>query len=90
MATHSSILAWKIQWKEEPGGLQSMGLDMTEKLNHHRWQKKAVIYRTEHNHLSREDMEHTACMSLTPASHGQCHHPIFYVLILSNSEFVKT
>jgi len=26
MATHSSILAWEILWKEEPGGLQSMGL----------------------------------------------------------------
>ena len=25
-ATHSSILAWSIPWKEEPGGLQSMGL----------------------------------------------------------------
>ena len=25
MATHSSILAWKIPWTEEPGGLQSMG-----------------------------------------------------------------
>ena len=25
MATHSSILAWKIPWKEELGGLQSMG-----------------------------------------------------------------
>ena len=24
--THSSILAWRIQWAEEPGGLQSMGL----------------------------------------------------------------
>ena len=24
MATHSSILAWKIPWTEEPGGLQSM------------------------------------------------------------------
>ena len=34
MATHSSILAWKIPWMEEPGGLQSMGsqeLDMTER-----------------------------------------------------------
>ena len=32
MAIHSSILAWKIPWTEEPGGLQSMGLqelDMT-------------------------------------------------------------
>ena len=26
MATHSSILTWKIPWTEEPGGLQSMGL----------------------------------------------------------------
>ena len=26
MATHSSILAWKMPWTEEPGGLQSMGL----------------------------------------------------------------
>ena len=26
MATHSSILAWKISWREEPCGLQSMGL----------------------------------------------------------------
>ena len=27
MATHSSILAWEIPWKEEPGRLQSMGLE---------------------------------------------------------------
>ena len=27
MATHSSILAWRISWTEEPGELQSMGLD---------------------------------------------------------------
>ena len=33
MATHSSILAWRIPWTEEPGGLRSMGspeLDTTE------------------------------------------------------------
>ena len=29
MATHSSILAWEIPWTEEPGGLQSMGLQKT-------------------------------------------------------------
>ena len=35
MATHSSILAWKIVWTEEPGRLQSMGhkeLDTTQQL----------------------------------------------------------
>ena len=26
MATHSSILAWRIPWTEKPGGLQSVGL----------------------------------------------------------------
>ena len=26
MATHSSVLGWRISWTEEPGGLQSMGL----------------------------------------------------------------
>ena len=26
MATQSSILAWRIPWREEPGGLKSMGL----------------------------------------------------------------
>ena len=30
MATHFSILAWKIPWTEEPGGLQSMGLQRVE------------------------------------------------------------
>ena len=36
MATHSSILAWRIPWTEEPGGLQSMGLHKTEQLTHTR------------------------------------------------------
>ena len=35
MATHSSVLAWRIPWTEEPGGLQSMALDTTERRNHH-------------------------------------------------------
>ena len=36
MAPHSSILAWRILWMEELGGLESMGrkeLDMTERLH---------------------------------------------------------
>ena len=39
MATHSSILAWRIPWTEEPGGLQSSGSqkesDTTERLHFH-------------------------------------------------------
>ena len=38
MAPYSSILSWRTPWIEEPGGLQSTGLqelDTTEWLNHH-------------------------------------------------------
>ena len=38
MAPHSSTLAWKIPWTEEPGGLQSMGSlesETTERLHFH-------------------------------------------------------
>ena len=30
MATHSSILAWRISWTEDSGGLQSMGLQESD------------------------------------------------------------
>ena len=43
MGTHTSILAWGIPWTEEPGGLQSMGLqesDTIQRLN----QKPAMRY----------------------------------------------
>ena len=33
MATHSSILAWEIPWTEEPGGLQTMGLQSRRRLS---------------------------------------------------------
>ena len=38
MASHSSLLAWRIPWMEEPGGLQSTGRkesDTTERLHFH-------------------------------------------------------
>ena len=33
VATHSSILAWSIRWTDEPGGLQSMGLQSQIRLS---------------------------------------------------------
>ena len=42
MATHSSILAWKIPWTEEPGGLQSVG-------SHERLTDLAVVPREKPN-----------------------------------------
>ena len=46
MATHSSILAWRIPWTEELGGLQSMGhkeSDMTERLHFHFLKKEKCV-----------------------------------------------
>ena len=40
MAVHSSILAWRIPWTEEPGRLQSMGLQRVG----HNWATKHIIY----------------------------------------------
>ena len=42
MATNFRVLAWKIPWTDEPGGLQSMGSqksDTTYQLNHHHQEK---------------------------------------------------
>ena len=41
MATHSSILAWRIPYTEEPGGLQSMG---SQRIGHDRVAKQSTIY----------------------------------------------
>ena len=46
MATHSSILAWGIPWKEEPGGLQSMVLQRIR----HNW---ATKHNTAHTFMAR-------------------------------------
>ena len=54
MATHSSILAWGILWTEEPGGLQSLGLqrignNCATKHHHHKgmvlplWRSQDVV-----------------------------------------------
>ena len=42
MVTHSSTLAWEIPWTEEPGGLQSMGL---QRVGHDLATKALTIYK---------------------------------------------
>ena len=47
MTTHSNILAWRIQWTEEPGGLLSMGhieLDMTEVTEHANMHSMNILF----------------------------------------------
>ena len=64
MAAHSSILAWRIPWTEEPGRLQSLGSqesDMTERLNRHHHhdlytkKKKKKVYIYIYRKLSRNE-----------------------------------
>ena len=42
MVTHSSILACRIAWTEEPGGLQSMGLQETDVTYHHHLTEQGI------------------------------------------------
>ena len=51
MTLHSSTLAWKIPWVEEPGGLQSMGLQrvrhdftLTFTCHFHAWEKEMATH----------------------------------------------
>ena len=66
MATHSSILAWEIPWTEEPGGLQSVGLqrvrhDWATELAHTQdhWRPRALAVRVS------KCIEHTALCAIT-------------------------
>ena len=64
MATHSSVLAWRIPWAEEPGGLQSMG---SQKVRHS-WEhthSSQSIFGSTHTHTHTHT--HTATHSITLA-----------------------
>ena len=62
MATHSSILAWRVPWTEEPGGLQSVGLQRVG----HDW---AAKHSTEvSSKTSRLDIQCLAAFLCCPAS----------------------
>ena len=87
MATHSSILAWRIPWTEEPDGLQSRGrkeLDMTEWFSHSHMQVQ-------------EDLEKDKCHTSNSGSLGDGieskGQENFRMLLLRSSglfEFVMT
>ena len=47
MTTHSSILAWKTPWTEEPGGLQSMG---SQRIEHDRLSMHMSMQAYTHTH----------------------------------------
>ena len=84
MATHSSILAWRILWTEEPGGLQSMG---SQRVRHNRVTNTfTVICVYTHTHTDTHTLAtlKTSCcqarlgigksLGVTPDSPASAHH----------------
>ena len=66
IATHSSILAWRIPWTGEPGKLQSMGSkeqDKTERLNMHTQEIEIRSYSLEEN-IYKPSLWGRTCISL--------------------------
>ena len=53
MATHSIFLAWEIPWTEEPGGLQSMGL-----------QRVGHDWATEHTYMTMSNMSNLSDLQI--------------------------
>ena len=54
MASHSSTLAWKIPWTEEPGRLQSMGMD---------WATSLSLFTFHFHALEREMATHSSVLA---------------------------
>ena len=67
MATHSSVLAWKITWMEEPGGSQSM---RSQRIRHNRVTEHIpVLPKQIWQHLSRAEEKGMAEDEVV----GRCH-----------------
>ena len=59
MATHSSILAWEIPWREEPGWLQSMGLQRI---------RRGLVSKQQQEDFKRGDSSEVVCEALISRS----------------------
>ena len=72
MGAHSSILVWRIPWTEEPGGLQSKGSDMTERLCTHIFscRNKAMLITVFGNYFS--FFSHSLFLGPSEALHNIC------------------
>ena len=73
MATHSRTLAWKIQWMEEPGGLQSMG---SQRVGHDRATSQASKQATESTEWAWEGLWPTLIPGLFSPLHCRVSGPV--------------
>jgi len=67
MATHSSILAWKIPWSEEPGRLQSIGMQSWTKLRDRTMTTKILIWQ----HFANTMKNNVSTNKLIPILQGE-------------------
>ena len=70
MASHSSILTWKIPWAEEPGGLQSMGLQRASR------SKKQNIKQKQQCNKFNEDFKNGTHEKIQKKSNGKLTRPL--------------
>ena len=80
MAIHSSILTWRIPWTEEPGGLQSMGLQRVR----HDWVANTTTLREDRSHRESPTVYlHCTPLALYYCVLAICFHfitPVFFSL----------
>ena len=94
MATHPSILAWEIWWTEEPGGLQSMGLQRvgqdsthTHTCTHTRYMPSGGIAGSYGSFIPGFLRNlHNGCIHLL--SHQQCKRIFFHIFSTSSQAFI--
>ena len=76
MATHSIILAWKIPWTEEPGGLQSMG---SQRVGHDWATEPTHMHTHTHTHTHTHACTHTPLdLILLEFKEKATKNPLFY------------
>ena len=85
MSIHSSILTWRIPWTEEPGGLQSMGLQRVR----HDWVTNTTTIREDKSHRERSTVyPHCTPLALYYCVLAICFHflmAVFFLKMMDNS-----
>ena len=78
MLTHSSILAWRIPWVEEPGRLQSMGFPRVGR-------DLAIKPPPPCSLVFSEEMRQVLCLTVAFSPHGFCFLPSFLLKLQMGS-----